>query len=132
MDRNSTFNHYHRVESLARPVPSTYKLDKGTDRYVHIVAFNVPKDHERMIRDYLEVYCKVDPDSSDSTLRGLKTDHHMCAHAIPTYYLRSAINRRVEIERALSIYDDIPAGEPIFKTDTSAIWLVSREENVRA
>jgi hypothetical protein len=109
-----------------------YKLDKGTDRYIHIVAFNDPKAHERMIRDYLEVYCKVDPDSSDSILRGLKTDHRMCAHAILTYYLRTAINRRIEIEQAPPIYDDIPAGEPIFKTDTSAIWLVSKEENVRA
>jgi hypothetical protein len=91
MDSNAPFNHYHRVESLARPVPSTYKLDKGTDRYVHIVAFNDPKDHEQMIRDYLEDYCKVDPDSSDSILRGLKTDHRMCAHAILTYYLRTEI-----------------------------------------
>jgi hypothetical protein len=132
MDRNSTFNQYYRVESLARAVPSTYKLDKGTDRYVHIVAFNDPKDHQQMIRDYLEDYCKVDPDSSDSILRGLKTDHRMCAHAILTYYLRTEINRRIQVERATPIHDDIPADEPIFKTDMSAIWLISREENVRA
>jgi hypothetical protein len=132
MARNFTFSHYHRVESLARAVPSTYKAEKGTDRYVHMVAFNDPKDHERMIQDYLEAYCKVDPNSSDSILRGLKTDPHMCAQAILTYYLRSAINRRIEIDQAPPIYDDIPAGEPIFQTDTSAIWLVSKEENVRA
>ena len=33
MDRNYTFSHYYRVECLARPVPSTYKLEKGTDEY---------------------------------------------------------------------------------------------------
>lgn len=132
MDRNSTFNHYHRVESLARPIPSTHKRDKGTDRYVHIVAFNDAKDHEQIIRDYLQFYCHVDPDSRDSKVRGLTTDHHMCAHAILTYYLRSEINRRIEIERAPPVYDDIPTGEPILRTDTSAIWFVSRDENVRA
>ena len=131
MDQNSTFNHHYRVESLARPVPSTHKPDKGVDRYIHVVGFNDAKDHEQIIRDYLQFYCRVDPDSPDSNLRGLKTDHRMCAHAILTYYLRSAINRRIEVDEA-TIHDDIPVDAPIFKTETSAIWLVSREENVRA
>jgi hypothetical protein len=131
MEQNPTFHYYYRVESLARPIPSRCKRDKGTDRYIHIVAFNDPKDHEQMIRNYLKYHCRVDPDDPDSQLRGLNTDNHICADAILTYYLGAKINRIIHADRTVPA-DDIPAGAPIFNTDTSAIWLVSREENVRA
>jgi hypothetical protein len=125
------FYHYYRVESLARTVPSMHKPDKGTDRYVHIVAFNDAEDHELTIRNYLQYHCRVDPDSHDSNVRGLKTDHYICADAILTHYLGAKTNRIIEIAMTPTpIYDDNPTGEPIFKNDTSAIWLVSREENV--
>ena len=131
MDQNSMFDHHYRVESLARPVPSRHKRDKGTDRYVHIVAFNDPEDHEQAIRKYLQHVCRVDPDSRDSQLRGLTTDHLICADTILTFYLGGKLNRIIDPERTTPVYDDIPVGEPIFKTETSAIWLISREENVR-
>lgn len=131
MEQNSTFHYYYRVESVARPIPSSYKRDKGTDRYIHIVAFNDPKDHEQMIRNYLQYQCRVDPDDADSRLRGLNTEHHICADAILTHYLGAKLNRIIDADRTTPA-DDSPAGAPIFKTDTSAIWLVSREENVRA
>lgn len=129
MDQHSGFSHYYRVESLARAVPSTYKADKGTDRYVHVVAFNDPKVHEATIREYLQTYCRVDPDSADSRMRGLVSDHFMCADAILTYYLRSAINKRIEVERTQHADEsDIPTDNPVLKTEASAIWLISKEE----
>jgi hypothetical protein len=132
MDQHFGFSHYFRIESLARPVPSTYKPDKGVDRYVHLVAFNDPKDHEETIRNYLQTYCRVDPDSDDSRLRGLKSDHFMCANAILTYYLRSAINRIIEVGTTQHADDsDIPTDEPVLKTAGSVIWFVSKEENFR-
>lgn len=83
-----------------------------------------------MTREYLQTYLRVDPDSDDSKQRRVTTMLHLCANAILTYYLRSAIHRKIKIEgRSEPIYDsDVPTGEPIFKTDTSAIWLVSKDE----
>ena len=125
--------HYYRVESLARTVPSRHKPDKGTDRYVHIIAFNDAEDHELTIRNYLQYHCRVDPDSHDSNVRGLKTDHYICADAILTYYLGAKTNRIIEIEMTPTpIYDDIPAGEPIFKNDTSAIFSFKRGKRSRS
>ena len=132
MNRTPDFNYYYRVVSLASKVPSTYRPDKGVDRYVHIVAFNDTKDHEQAIRDYLQVYCRVDPDSDDSKRRGLLREHFLCASAILTYYLRSAINRRIEIEEASEpVYEpELPESDPVYRTNTNAVWLVSREENI--
>lgn len=133
MEMDPGFKYYYRVESLAKPVPSSYRTTEGADRYVHIVAFNDPKDHEEMIRDYLRYYCRVDPDSDDSRWRGLVRDHFLCANAILTYYLRSAVNRRVEVDKPSEPVDEseIPNAEPVFQAKASAIWLVAREENVR-
>jgi hypothetical protein len=132
MNSRSNFNYHYRVESLAKPVPSIYRPDKSVDRYVHIVAFNDPKDHEEKTRDYLRYYCRVDPDSDDSRLRGLSRDHFLCANAILTYYLRSAINRRIEVDTPSQPVSEseLPNTEPVFQTETSAIWLVSREEDI--
>ena|SRR5438270_4673688 len=128
------FNYYYRVESLASEVPSSYgRPEKRIDRYVHIVGFNDVKDHESMLRDYLQIYCRVDPDGDDSKQRRLTSEPFLCADAILTYYLRSAVNRRIEIERTSGDVDDsdVPTNDPIWNDATSAIWLVSRKENVR-
>src|SRR6266545_1949511 len=125
VDQDYGFKYHYRVESLASAVPSEYKVDKGTDKYIHVVGFNDPKDHEAMTRNYLQFHLRHDPDSDDSRQRHLSTEPFLCANAILTYYLRSAINRMINIEATSEpVYDsDIPAGEPIFKTDMSAIWL---------
>jgi hypothetical protein len=128
------FNYYYRVESLATDVPSSYgQSAKRIDRYVHIVGFNDVKAHESILRDYLQVYCRVDPDSDDSKQRHLTSEPFLCASAILTYYLRSAVNRRIEIERSSDDLDDsaLPTNNPIWSDAASAIWLVSREENIR-
>ncbi|HEV7746102.1 MAG TPA: hypothetical protein VGO56_13970 [Pyrinomonadaceae bacterium] len=40
------FNYYYRVKSLASSIPSSYGHEKEvTDKYVHAVGFNDPKDH---------------------------------------------------------------------------------------
>jgi hypothetical protein len=130
MKRPPDFNYYYRVESLASQVPSDYRPSEGVDRYVHIVAFNDPKNHEETTRDYLSVYCRVDPDSDDSRQRGLVGEHFLCASAILTYYLRSAINRRIEIRSSSQPVYEVPDTEPVYLTDTSAIWLISREEDI--
>jgi hypothetical protein len=127
----SDFMYHYRLESLATSIPSSYGDEKEvTDKYVHVVGFNDPKDHESITREYLQTYLRVDPDSDDSKQRRVSTMPHLCADAILTYYLRSAIHRKIEIEgRSEPIYDaDVPTGEPIFKTDTSAIWLASKDE----
>src|SRR3989442_12644455 len=126
----SDFNYHYRVSSLASSIPSSYGDEREmTDKYVHVVGFNDPKDHEAMTRDYLQVYLRVDPDSEDSKQRHVSTMLHLCANAILTYYLRTAIHRKIKIEGSSEpVYDsDIPEGKPTFKTDTSAIWMVSKE-----
>lgn len=127
----SDFNYHYRVKSLASSIPSSYGHEKEvTDKYVHVVGFNDPKDHEAMTREYLQYYLRVDPDSDDSKQRRVSTMPHLCANAILTYYLRSAIHRKIKIDgRSEPIYDsDIPTAEPIFKSETSAIWLVLKDE----
>ena len=132
MGQGIDFNYYYRVESLASKVPSSYRPDKSVDRYVHIVAFNDPKDHEEAVREYLQFYCRVDPDSEDSRQRGLVREHFLCASAILTYYLRSEVNRRIEVKQAPQlVYEpELPEVGPVYRTDASAIWLVSRDENI--
>jgi hypothetical protein len=127
----SDCNYYYRVKSLASSIPSSYGDEKElTDKYVHVVGFNDPKDHEAITREYLQVYLSVDPDSDDSKQRRVTTMLHLCANAILTYYLRTEIHRKIKIDgRSEPIYDsDIPEGEPTFKTDTSAIWMLSKDD----
>jgi hypothetical protein len=127
----SDFNYHYRVKSLATSIPSSYgDEEEVTDKYVHVVGFNDPKDHESLTREYLQTYLRIDPDSDDSKQRRVSTMADLCANAILTYYLRSAIHRKIEIEGSSEpIYDsDVPTGEPIFKTDASAIWLASKDE----
>src|SRR6185312_5376351 len=120
VDQDSGFRYYYRVESLATSVPSSYGNKKEkTDKYVHVVGFNDPKDDEAKTREYLQVYLRVDPDSDDSKQRRLSIQPFLCANAILTYYLRSKVNRKIRIDgRSEPIYDsDVPTGEPIFKSD---------------
>lgn len=132
MSNTPDFNYYYRVESLASEVSSSRRPAAGVDWYVHVVAFNDTRDHEEMVREYLSVYCRVDPDSEDSRQRGLMREHFLCAGAILTYYLRSAVNRRVEVKHSSQpVYEpDLPQTAPVYLSDVSAIWLVSREENI--
>lgn len=125
------FNYYYCVKCLAISIPSSYGDEREvTNKYVHVVGFNDPKDHEAMTREYLQVYLRVDPDSEDSKQRRVSTKPRLCANAILTYYLRDKVNRRIRIDgNSEPIYDsDVPKGEPIFKTDTSAIWMISKDE----
>lgn len=127
----SDFNYHYRVKSLATSIPSSYGHEtEVTDKYVHVVGFNDPKDHEAMTRDCLQYYLRVDPDSDDSKQRRVTTMLHLCANAVLIDYLRTKIHCKIKFNgRSEPIYDsDIPVGEPIFKTDTSGIWLVSKNE----
>ena len=126
----SDFNYHYRVRSLATSIPSSYGGKREvTDKYVHVVGFNDPKDHEAMTREFLQVYLRVDPASEDSKHRRVSTMPHLCANALLTYYLRTSIHRKIKINgRSEPIYDsDIPESEPTFKTEISAIWMLSRE-----
>ena len=129
------FNYYYRVESLASEVPSSHgRPDKHIERYIHIIGFNDVEDHESTVRDYLQIYCRVDPDGDDSKQRDLTSEPFLCADAILTYYLRSALNRRIEIGRTSADVgaSNLPTNDPIWNDSTCAIWLVSRNEKVCA